>query len=132
MKNSLLIAVAFATLMLTSCEEQNHKYKYVVSISHTEHTYQVTVINNSGGNVVERGAGGAIIGGSISLLLGSSAKSGAIIGGLLGASTTDNPKTESYIKTRTDINYKITYSDSTIDLRTNYCPYTIGDSVIIF
>lgn len=133
MKHLILIAISSATLMLTSCEpEPTKKYKYVVDIAHKEHTYQVTVTNHSGGNAVQRGAGGAIIGGGVDLLLGGSGKGGAIVGGLIGAATTDDPKSESYTEMRTDVTYTIVFNDSTIDVRKNYCPFTIGDSVRVY
>jgi hypothetical protein len=116
-------------LIFSSCEPQPpKKYKYVVGITNEKNTYQVKVTNHSGGNVFERGAGGAIIGGGVDLLLGGNGKGGAITGGLIAAATTDDARSESYTEMRTDIIYTITYNDGTVDVIKNYCPFTIGDS----
>lgn len=121
----LLVAVIFC-----GCEERPKcKYKHVVKVEHEINKYEITVTEYSGGNAVQRGAGGAIIGGGVDLLLGGSGKGGAIVGGLVGAATTDDPKAETHKEIKTDINYTITFNDSTVQLFKNYCPYSVGDSV---
>jgi hypothetical protein len=131
MKKILILAIT--ALIFASCtEEPPKRYKHVVSIKSETHTYPVTVTHHSGGNSVARGAGGAILGGGVDLILGGSGKEGAIVGGLIGAATTDDPKSESYTEMRTDVTYTILFNDSTIEVRKNYCRFSVGDSVQVY
>jgi len=130
--NMKKIIIAFALItVLTSCEDK-HKYKKVVSISTAHKTYQVTTTTQSGGNTIQRGAGGAIIGGGVDYLLGGNGTGGAIVGGLIGAATTDGVTQETRTEMRTDVYYTVLFSDSSIDTYTNYCHLSKGDSVIIY
>lgn len=105
-----LFLLTILSFLLFSCENNpdppvKHKYKYVSDIKVDTKSYDVTITKQKGGNTLERGAGGAIIGGATTWLLGSSAKSGAIVGGLIGAATTDDPSTQTYTKKVTDVIY---------------------------
>jgi hypothetical protein len=132
-KMKKILFMATIAIMLISCSQKTQeRYKYVVSIKSDTHIYPVTITHHSGGNSVARGAGGAILGGGFDLLIGGSGKGGAIVGGLIGAATTDDPKSESYTEMRTDVIYTILFNDSTIEVRRNYCRYTIGDSVRVY
>jgi hypothetical protein len=133
LKMEKIILIVIAAFTIVSCSQEPPKtYKHVVSIKSEPHTYPVTVTHHSGGNSVSRGAGGAVLGGGVDLLLGGSGKGGAVVGGLIGAATTDDPKSESYTEMRTEITYTITFNDSTIDIRKNYCHYTVGDSIRVY
>lgn len=138
MKNKFLIngsILAFIALLMLplsfySCgEKQKCTYRYVTNISHEINKYEVTVTENSGGNVIERGAGGAIIGGGVDLLLGGKGAGGAIVGGLLGAASTDKGKSETHKELKTDVTYIVTFNDSTIRIYKNHCPFSVGDSI---
>lgn len=107
------------------------KYKFVIGVSPKIFTYQVTTNRQRGGNSIQRGAGGAILGGGADILLGGSGKGGAILGGLVGAATTDNAEIESYTEIKTEIIYTIYFNDSTIEIQKNNCYLTIGDSVAV-
>jgi hypothetical protein len=130
MKNIFTIII---TLIFAGCtQEPPKKYKHVISITSETRTYPVTITKYSGGNTVQRGTGGAIIGGGIDLILGGTGTKGAIIGGLIGSATTEDPKSESYTEIRTDITYTVLFNDSTIDIRKNYCPFVVGDSIRVY
>jgi hypothetical protein len=127
MKNIFLILLA---LLIVSCGESKPKvYKYVTSITNETHTYPVTITKNSGGNSISRGAGGALIGGTLDMLSGGDGTNGAVAGGLIGMATTDQPSSETYTEIRTDITYIIKFSDSTIRVTKNRCRFKVGDSV---
>lgn len=113
-------------------EVEPKKYKRVTEISHETKTYVVTISKQSGGNELQRGAGGAIIGGGIDMLLGGSGGGGAVVGGLLGAATTNSPKVESYTETKTDIIYTIVFDNGSVEIKNNYLPYAVGDSLEIY
>jgi len=125
-----LFFLIFTSAILMSCETPTHKYKKVVSITQKEVTYQVTISKQNGGNSIERGAGGALIGGGADFLLGGNGKGGAIIGGLIGAATTEDATIESHSEMRTDTYYTITFSDSTKDVIKNHLYLSVGDSII--
>ena len=128
MKKQILLLAS--VILIISCNPGlPPKYKHVVKITTESRTYPVTVTKQTGGNTIERGATGALVGGVASGLLFGKAKTGAIIGGLLGAATTDAPETESFTEMRTDVTYTIKFSDSTIQNSTNYCRFAVGDSL---
>ena len=123
------IKIALLTMLMVGCSEDvAKKYKHVVSINHESKTYQVVITHQTGGDAMSRGAGGAILGGGIDMMLGGSGKGGALVGGLIGAATTSNPTTESYTEMRTDVVHTVLFDDSTEKVFKNYCPYTVGDS----
>lgn len=128
-----IIAITILGIISCSCGTgKPKKYKHVVDISKETKTYRVTVTNGSGGNSIKRGAGGAIIGGGVDMLLGGGGRSGAVIGGLIGAATTSEPKSESYTEMRTDTTYTVFFSDSTTQVFNKYCRFSIGDSTTIY
>jgi len=142
MKN--VLRTALLIVLLSSCNESKkqdletpkservRKYKVVTEITSKVNSYQVNVTTQSGGNVIERGAGGAILGGLGSMIIGGSAKSGAIVGGLIGASTTDAVKVETHVENRTDVIYTIKFNNGTFENSTNFCNYVVGDSIEVY
>ncbi len=111
-----------AVLFLASCEEPI-KYAHVTSITATTQTMMVTHTTTHD-NRLSRTAGGAAIG----YIIGGKLKHG-IIGGGIGAATSDDPKTESYTKMETETTYKIHFSNGDSISRTNYCSFRVGDSI---
>lgn len=127
MKNKIiLIAVALA---FVGCMENPKTFKHVVSVSNKSHTYKVKITEQHGGNALSRAAGGAVLGGGVNWMLGGKFSNGAIVGGVIGAATTQDPEFETREEMRTDIIYTIKFSDSTTWVSTNYCPFRVGDSV---
>ena len=134
MKKITISVIALVLFTLTSCEEQPQKpklYKTVTKITSTSNTYPVTITKQKGGNVLQRAAGGALLGGGVDMIMGGRGKSGAIVGGLAGAATTSDPSIETYTQMRTDVVYTVFFNDSTKCTYTDYCPVTVGQSVEI-
>lgn len=127
MKKLLLILSIF---ILTSCQQEKVKFKYVTNIESRTESKQVTVYTNDD-NRVSRTAGGAVIGGIGAHLLGFKASHGAILGGLTGLASSSSGNTESYVETRLTTYYTIHFSDSSVAERINYCPWQVGDSLNI-
>jgi hypothetical protein len=126
---ALIVILSIITLM--SCQS-NQKYKHVIAVCQQASEYEVTVTNQKGGNTLERTAGGAIVGGGVDLLFGGSGTAGAIVGGLIGAATTDEPVMETRKIIRQEIIYTIIFSDGSQKQSINYLHYNVGDSVIIY
>lgn len=104
-------------------------YKTVVDVKEYDQKYKRKVTKQSGGNTLQRGIGGAGIGGAVDIVLGGSGLGGAIVGGVIGASTTEDPTFETYDDEYTMKRYDIYYSDGSIDKGLGY-DMEIGEKVV--
>lgn len=133
MKKTILALLSSVVLLgcYDSPNNDLNKYKKVVSITTKNETYTVTIQEQIGGNYLENASTGALIGGGIHYMLGGSGTTGAVVGGLLGTASTSKPKYVTYNKLQSDIIYTVTFDDSSTKKLKNYCPYSVGDSVLI-
>ncbi len=127
----IIILLLFSAILTSCIDKKPEKYKYVVSVSNTVKTYPVTVTEHSN-NAIKRGAGGVLIGGIIGHVTGIGAIKSAVAGGLVGASTSEGETSKTYTKMETEVYYKVTFSDSSVFYKVDYCPFNVGDSTVIF